>query len=216
MGGTTGNKKLRKVSEVDHSQNTQIGFTIIEVVLVLAIAGLIMAAVFIGLPALQRSQRNKERHQDVNVVFAAVEEFQTHNSGRIPITNNDSMINFVPNYIDSECIFSEMSSAWHGDKVSYTGCTNKFTDPDGTIYSIAFVNHRITGRGDPISDSMDPHQILVVEESYCSKQGSIQVAVNNEHPHDFSVYYTEENGEIFCVDNGGKRNSEMDDIPNPA
>ena len=34
------------------------GFTIIEVVLVLAIAGLIFAMVFIALPALQRSQRD--------------------------------------------------------------------------------------------------------------------------------------------------------------
>ena len=34
------------------------GFTIIEVVLVLAIAGLIFLMVFIALPALQRSQRN--------------------------------------------------------------------------------------------------------------------------------------------------------------
>ena len=37
------------------------GFTIIEVVLVLAIAGLIFLMVFIALPALQRSQRDTER-----------------------------------------------------------------------------------------------------------------------------------------------------------
>jgi prepilin-type N-terminal cleavage/methylation domain-containing protein len=34
------------------------GFTIIEVVLVLAIAGLIFLIVFLALPALQRSQRD--------------------------------------------------------------------------------------------------------------------------------------------------------------
>jgi prepilin-type N-terminal cleavage/methylation domain-containing protein len=37
------------------------GFTIIEVVLVLAIAGLIFLAIFITLPALQRAQRDQAR-----------------------------------------------------------------------------------------------------------------------------------------------------------
>ena len=41
------------------------GFTIIEVVLVLAIAGLIFLMVFIALPALQRSQRNTQREDDI-------------------------------------------------------------------------------------------------------------------------------------------------------
>ena len=42
------------------------GFTIIEVVLVLAIAGLIFLMVFIALPALQRGQRDSQREQDLS------------------------------------------------------------------------------------------------------------------------------------------------------
>ena len=41
------------------------GFTIIEVVLVLAIAGLIFLMVFVALPALQRSQRDTQRRDDM-------------------------------------------------------------------------------------------------------------------------------------------------------
>ena len=37
------------------------GFTIIEIVLVLAIAGLIFLMIFVALPALQRSQRDTQR-----------------------------------------------------------------------------------------------------------------------------------------------------------
>ena len=48
------------------------GFTIIEVVLVLAIAGLIFAMVFIALPALQRAQRNTQRKQDLSRMQAAI------------------------------------------------------------------------------------------------------------------------------------------------
>lgn len=48
------------------------GFTIIEVVLVLAIAGLIFLAIFIALPALQRAQRDQARKNDVGLVADAI------------------------------------------------------------------------------------------------------------------------------------------------
>ena len=51
------------------------GFTIIEVALVLAIAGLIFLVVFLALPALQRSQRDTARRQDVAKGVVAVQQF---------------------------------------------------------------------------------------------------------------------------------------------
>ena len=60
------------------------GFTIIEVVLVLAIAGLIFLMVFIALPALQRSQRDTARKNDVGVVAAAVTSYTGNNRGDFP------------------------------------------------------------------------------------------------------------------------------------
>ncbi|RYF27788.1 MAG: type II secretion system protein [Chloroflexi bacterium] len=53
------------------------GFTIIEVVLVLAIAGLIFLMVFIALPALQRSQRNTQRTQDLNRISTQVTTYMS-------------------------------------------------------------------------------------------------------------------------------------------
>ena len=50
------------------------GFTIIEVLIVLAIAGLIMVIVFLAVPALQRSSRNTQRTSDASKVAAAVSE----------------------------------------------------------------------------------------------------------------------------------------------
>ena len=55
------------------------GFTIIEVVLVLAIAGLIFAMVFIALPALQRSQRDQSRKNDISTVAAAINNWNSAN-----------------------------------------------------------------------------------------------------------------------------------------
>lgn len=59
------------------------GFTIIEVVLVLAIAGLIFLMVFVALPALQRSQRDTQRRQDYADLASAISSYMTNN-GKLP------------------------------------------------------------------------------------------------------------------------------------
>ena len=60
------------------------GFTIIEVVLVLAIAGLIFLMVFIALPAMQRSQRDTQRRQDYSALSSAITSYITNNNGNLP------------------------------------------------------------------------------------------------------------------------------------
>ena len=60
------------------------GFSIIEVVLVLAIAGLIFLMVFIALPALQSGQRDTARKNDVSAIGAAVNTFASANKGSYP------------------------------------------------------------------------------------------------------------------------------------
>jgi prepilin-type N-terminal cleavage/methylation domain-containing protein len=62
------------------------GFTIIEVVLVLAIAALIFLMVFIALPALERSQRDTARKNDVGIVSSGVESYISNNQGNFPKT----------------------------------------------------------------------------------------------------------------------------------
>ncbi|MBS7346123.1 MAG: type II secretion system protein [Candidatus Sacchiramonaceae bacterium] len=56
-----------------NSSSHKNAFTIIEVVLVLAIAGLIFLMVFIALPALQRNQRDAQRRSDLSRVLSATE-----------------------------------------------------------------------------------------------------------------------------------------------
>ena len=64
-------------------QNKNRGFTIIEVVLVLAIAALIMLMVFIALPALQSGQRDSARKSDASVVSAAYSTAKGNNNGAL-------------------------------------------------------------------------------------------------------------------------------------
>jgi prepilin-type N-terminal cleavage/methylation domain-containing protein len=62
----------------------QRGFTIIETLIVLAIAGLILLIVFEAVPALERSGRNNQRRQDVQAILAAVSHYELNNSGNLP------------------------------------------------------------------------------------------------------------------------------------
>lgn len=61
------------------------GFTIIEVSLVVAIAGLILLMVFIALPTLQRQARDAERRDDVLTFVSKLKSFQaSNNRGALP------------------------------------------------------------------------------------------------------------------------------------
>lgn len=63
------------------------GFTIIEVLIVLAIAGLILLIVFLAVPALERNARNTERKNDVSSILSAISEYESNNDGQLPTTS---------------------------------------------------------------------------------------------------------------------------------
>ncbi len=60
------------------------GFTIIEVMIVLAIAALILLIVLLAVPALQRNSRNTAIKNDASAIAAAVGEFASNNDGATP------------------------------------------------------------------------------------------------------------------------------------
>jgi len=62
------------------------GFTIIEVLIVLAIAGLILLVVFLAVPALQRNSRNTQRKNEISNLLGAVNEWSNNNGGQLPTT----------------------------------------------------------------------------------------------------------------------------------
>jgi len=62
------------------------GFTIIEIMIVLAIAGLIMLIVFLAVPALQRSAANTSRKNDAGRISSAINDFVSNSNGNLPGT----------------------------------------------------------------------------------------------------------------------------------
>ncbi len=136
--------------------NKKDGFTIIEVVLVLAIAGLIFLMVFLALPALQRNQRDTQRKADLSRLQTAVNNHQTNNRGKLP-TDDSGWRSLVDKYVLA------------GDDV--------FADPTGADYNVTTT----TTLGSEFSSELP--NILVTVGSTCdgetvkSGQGSRKVAL---------------------------------------
>jgi prepilin-type N-terminal cleavage/methylation domain-containing protein len=92
------------------------GFTIIEVMIVIAIAGLILLIVFLAIPALQRNSRNTQRKNEAGAIVAAVNEYSNNNNGQIPnsqenldIALQNAKLNFYSGQVD---YVSSSSPTW--------------------------------------------------------------------------------------------------------
>ena len=60
------------------------GFTLIEIVLVLAIAGLLLVIVFLAVSGAQRNRRDTQRKNDLSRIAAQVESYASNNNGCYP------------------------------------------------------------------------------------------------------------------------------------
>jgi len=183
------------------------GFTIIEVVLVLAIAGLIFLMVFIALPALQRSQRNTQREDDLSRVLTAANDFQSNNNGKSPWDDGagQTNTNFVRRYIDDTC------GNDFADGVQYTSCTgDQFRDPDGENYAMTaagradgsavsnFAAKTDGAAGWVMNDTDFNHTFYAVTYASCGDEGEAITGTGNRQ---YAVYYVMEGGAISCNDN---------------
>ena len=115
------------------------GFTIIEVVLVLGIAGLIFLMVFIALPALQRNRRDTQRTSDITRLASAITNYESNNSGAIP---SDKYGSYVSGHttVDQNITRTLNHQSWAYFYDSYllisTDEKDKFADPEGNPYSL--------------------------------------------------------------------------------
>ena len=157
-----------------NSSSQKPAFTIIEVVLVLAIAGLIFLMVFIALPALQRNQRDTQRKNDIGRVLTALQSYQSNNRGSIPTSWASQLI--TP-YLRLD-----------GDT---------FTDPSGINYRLS---SRTVADGKParrINSAGDDSLIFYYLNSKCD--GENIVAADGANKVAFAALL--EGGGIYCVNN---------------
>ena len=151
--------------------NNQKGFTIIEVVLVLAIAGLIFLMVFIALPALQRSQRDTQRRQDLARVVTQVNSYQSNNRGAVP--GDANLTSFRDNYLKAG-----------GDE---------FKDPSGPDYVV-----RPLSVGANVTGEAGDGSIFYTRNAKCGTDGAV---VGGEGANKIAVRMMLEGGGVACDSN---------------
>ena len=165
------------------TKKTKSGFTIIEVVLVLAIAGLIFLMVFIALPALQRSQRDTQRSNDISRMQAALNTYQSNNRGSVP-SSASAWTTFITNYLKV-----------NGDT---------FTDPDGTDYVVTVNDLSATtgktklGEVKGTTFEANAHNIIVSIQGTCNTDGTVKKATGKRK---VAMSYKREGGGWICFDN---------------
>lgn len=198
-------KNLRKdLSMAKNNINSKQGFTIIEVVLVLAIAGLIFLMVFVALPALQRSQRDTARRNDMSRVDTSLIQYQTNNqdtgNGDLPKegiwpgkdvdmkNSGDTYATFPEGGCgdNAACKFVQRYMNSGTDST-----TNSFKDPDGTYYK---VNIAPVSVAVPDLPDMD-YTVYIRTGAKCN--GEEAVADSARH---FAILYRLEGAGIYCID----------------
>ena len=119
-------------------ENSKKGFTIIEVVLVLAIAGLIFLMVFIALPAMQRGQRDTQRRDDMARVMSQLNQYQANNKGKIPSTATE-LTTFLTNYLKE----GEFNDPESGERYTqkFVACQQGSCSADLTLGTVNYMYH---------------------------------------------------------------------------
>lgn len=172
------------------------GFTIIEVVLVLAIAGLIFLMVFLALPALQRNQRDTQRREDLGKLVSQIDAFRSNNRGAIPTATTG------PGGIGQGQGATPTTAPNAGGFLDrYMKQRNgEFMDPRGNYYQFTFSNNLGVdpsinpGTGDPLYNMIHYRQGV-----RCDGENFI----NTGNQRDFGVRIRLEGAGVFCQDSGG-------------
>ena len=204
--------------------NTKQGFTIIEVVLVLAIAGLIFLMVFVALPALQRSQRDTARRNDLSRVDTSLVQYQTNNSNKSNNLPGPGAWKGADNFKDANACNNTNTACTFARDYMNSGSSeveknNEFEDPDGVAYSIVITNN--WGEDGSLTDNLSPtftegRSELIAKDSGYTIGGTSAFSeyvvyivpggrcdgevVEKSQKRHFAVLYRLEGAGVYCID----------------
>lgn len=183
------------------------GFTLIEVALVLAIAGLIFMMVFITLPQVLRNQRDTARRSDMMTFIKNLKDFQTNNNrGALPSTNsNATTISFSRKDVtDSAVTPASDKTSW---KAFYRDSfDDSFGDPVGGTYNLVITKCTLdatkydqdctVSEAKAANDATFPndYKIYVVVGAKCNGEK----AVGSANTRKVAVLYKLEGGGVYC------------------
>ena len=160
---------------------TNPAFTIIEVVLVLAIAGLIFLMVFIALPTLQRNQRDTRRKNDMSRLKTAMDSYKANNRGKVP---EFSIIGYGSMPFSTTELGVNYLKAGEGE----------FKDPNGEEYLARAANTRAVGF--KVSSNFS-NSVFITFSKKCGSDGAL---VEADGTNNYAIQYVLEGGGTYCLD----------------
>lgn len=183
------------------------GFTIIEVSLVISIAGLIFLMVFIALPGLRASQRDEERRTDVLKVISEIKNYQSNNRGALPSLPELTVVGIVE-YGKPD---KDSNGEWEDFYSDYLG-GGSFTDPNGEHYKLEIhdkcrsathtLNVTVGAACEDYGLSELPNAIfpndytmIIVPQATCEGEQ----AVKSSNPRKAAVLYRLESAGVYCA-----------------
>ena len=164
-----------------NSSSQKPAFTIIEVVLVLAIAGLIFLMVFIALPALQRNQRDTQRKNDMSRLKTAIDSYKANNRGKVP---EFSIIGYANMPFSTTELGVNYLKAGEGE----------FKDPNGEEYLARAANTRAVGF--KVSSDFS-NSVFITFSKKCGSDGAL---VEADGTNNYAIQYVLEGGGTYCLD----------------
>lgn len=156
------------------------GFTIIEVLIVLAIAGLILVVVLIAVPQLQRNQRNNARQSLLARISTEVGNYSGNNNGTIPAA---AAGNNAGNFGDT----TADTNAFMGRYLSDVDIQDPSTGADVEVIF-----------GTPANAPAE-FQVKYTVASECGLDGSINTLSGENRT--YTLRYGLEGGSTYCLDN---------------
>lgn len=126
------------------------GFTIVETLIVMGVAGLILTITLWAIPTLQRSSRNNQRKQDVQTILSAVSQYELNNSGNMPSAAQPLKLPRLTYYQSPTVKYITMPGACApGSGTSITVCSaGNWTDAPsnisnvlGSLDNVIVINH---------------------------------------------------------------------------
>lgn len=165
---------------MNKNNTKQSGFTIIEVVLVLAIAGLIFLVVFLALPQLQRSRRDTARRDMVGRVLSALTQSSSNSGGNFPSSVNT----FVRDFVETDNYFGACDAN------------------SGTVVQCESLSDPSTGDitvNPPSTDGPDVGEMEYSTGAICDSDNIIDTAPTGSRQVAVSIGL--EQGGSFCQDN---------------
>lgn len=191
------------------------GFTLVEAILVMGIAGLVFLMMMIALPALQRQERDTERREDITWLVDVIKKYQSNNRGALPgladkYEESDGSAKIIEVVWDENALKDARVDSWAGFYRDHL--KEGFKDPNGENYKLHIIkcsgsitDAECSGKAESVASELNsvgfPNDFVLnlFTQAKCANDESKGV-VASSNSRKMAILYRMEGGGVYCAD----------------